>query len=135
MCARPIRGLMARVVSKIDAGRLTIREGGGRLALFGLPFAAAGAFVMLGSLGIIPIQRSGNMSTPAAVLFGLVFALVGGSFITSSGSIAGWFRHDRLAVPGAEGAQDAVHHGRVAHDESRDEPKDRVVDFAVFRDR
>ena len=40
-----------------------------------------------------------------------------------------------LAMLRSEGAENAVHRGGVAQEEAGDEPEDRVVDFAVLRDR
>jgi len=74
---------MPRLVT--DGGRLEIREGGGRIALFGLPFLAAGLFVLLGALDVIPIRHTGNMTLPVAILFGLVFTLVGAAFVAGRG--------------------------------------------------
>ena len=59
-------------------GRMEIREGGGGLIAFGLPFLAAGVFVILGSLGIVPMQNEGDVPPwPALFLLGLLFATVG----------------------------------------------------------
>ncbi len=72
---------MARIVTQIDGGRLTVREGGGGLALFGLPFLAAGLFLVLGMLDVIPMQRTGDVNVALGVLLGLAFAIVGGILV------------------------------------------------------
>ena len=66
------------------SGRLEIREGGGAFALFGLPFLAAGMFMILGALGLVPVNTSGGASVytrPLVGLMGLVFAGVGGALV------------------------------------------------------
>jgi hypothetical protein len=72
---------MPSLVSHVDGGRLTIRAGGGAIALFGLPFLAAGLFVLLGALDVIPVRHTGTMTMPVAIVFGGVFALVGAGFV------------------------------------------------------
>lgn len=60
--------------------RLEIREGGGCLSLFGLPFLAAGVFLVLVGLQIIPMSNRDEVpgwAWPALFLMGLVFAAVG----------------------------------------------------------
>ncbi|MEI8165267.1 MAG: hypothetical protein WCG26_02775 [Chloroflexales bacterium] len=62
--------------------RLVIREGGGCLALFGLPFAIAGIFMLLIGVGIVPMQNAEEVprwSWPLIVLMGLVFVAAGSS--------------------------------------------------------
>jgi hypothetical protein len=71
---------MARLFQQVAPGRLQIREGGGYLALFGLPFLAAGLFAILSSLGVVPVTGAGAMPGFAwlvSALLGLVSALVG----------------------------------------------------------
>ena len=60
--------------------RLVIREGGGCLSLFGLPFLAAGVFLVLVGLQVIPMSNRDEVpgwAWPALFLMGLVFAAVG----------------------------------------------------------
>jgi hypothetical protein len=73
---------MSASFRQLGPGRLQIREGGGTMAVFGLPFFAAGVFTLLGGLGIV--RLSGNASPlarPVLGLMGLVFATVGGTLV------------------------------------------------------
>src|SRR5262245_19945553 len=66
------------------SGRLQIREGGGGIAVFGLPFLAAGIFTALGAVGIIPVSGTGGASAlarPLLGLLGLIFTAVGGTLV------------------------------------------------------
>ncbi len=68
-------------LKQIDIQRMEIREGGGCLSLFGLPFFAAGIFMLLVSLKIIPFQNTHEVPgwTYIILLFmALVFISVGG---------------------------------------------------------
>jgi hypothetical protein len=51
-------------VRLVAPDRLQIREGGGCLSAFGLPFFGAGIFMMLSGLGIVPMSNDGEV-TPA----------------------------------------------------------------------
>ena len=57
--------------------RLQFREGGGCLSLFGMPFFAAGIFMLLSVGGVIPINGGGSFARPVLGLMGLVFTGVG----------------------------------------------------------
>jgi hypothetical protein len=60
-------------------GRLEIREGGGCLTLFGLPFFATGIFMMLASFGVVTMRSDGEPVTQATMLaLGVLFTFVGG---------------------------------------------------------
>ena len=62
--------------------RIQIRQGGGVLAIFGLPFFAAGVFMLLTILGVIKMSNSDSVSLPGqlGLLFmGFVFTAVGGA--------------------------------------------------------
>ena len=62
--------------------RIQIRQGGGVLAIFGLPFFAAGVFMLLTILGVIKMSNANSVSLPGqlGLLFmGLVFSAVGGA--------------------------------------------------------
>ena len=62
--------------------RIQIRQGGGGLAIFGLPFFAAGVFMLLTVAGFIEMSNSDSVSLPGqlGLLFmGLVFTAVGGA--------------------------------------------------------
>jgi hypothetical protein len=66
-------------IKETAPGRLEIREGGGYLTLFGLPFFATGIFMMLSSFGLVTMRSDGEPVTQAAmVLLGVLFTLVGG---------------------------------------------------------
>jgi hypothetical protein len=61
--------------------QLHIAEGGGCLALFGLPFLAAGVFMLLASVGIVPLQADDSVPSWSFLVLGamgVVFTLVGG---------------------------------------------------------
>ena len=64
--------------------RLQIRQGGGCIAAFGVPFFAAGIFMILGVSGVIPVSNASDMSPWgwfALTGMGLVFSAVGGGFM------------------------------------------------------
>jgi hypothetical protein len=64
--------------------RLQIRDGGGCLSLFGMPFLAAGLFVLLSAAGVIPVSNANDMSKmtwPALMLLGTLFTVVGGVLV------------------------------------------------------
>jgi hypothetical protein len=66
-------------VKETAPGRLEIREGGGCLTLFGLPFLVTGIFMLLASVGVVTMRSDGEPVTQAAmVLLGVLFTLVGG---------------------------------------------------------
>jgi hypothetical protein len=68
---------MPCVVTQPAPGRLQIREGGGALTLFGLPFFAVGVFLLLSTAGLVTVDRDDPISTPAMVLLGTMFTIVG----------------------------------------------------------
>lgn len=71
-----------------DPDVLETRSGGGLVSLFGLPFFLVGLFVMQIPLGLIPVQSDGRPATIIfSVLFGAVFALVGGLLIFGRGGM------------------------------------------------
>ena len=61
--------------------RLQFREGGGVLAVFGLPFLAAGLFMLLSAAGVVTMSGSGDMARPVLGLMGLIFSTVGGALV------------------------------------------------------
>ena len=66
-------------VREVSPGRLEIREGGGCLTLFGLPFLATGIFMMLASFGVVTMRSDSEAVTQvAAAGLGVLFTLVGG---------------------------------------------------------
>ena len=75
---------MARVFSQVGPGRLEVREGGGCVAVFGLPFLVAGICVSLISLGVFPLQNADQVpwfGKPMLLLMGVIFTLVGGALV------------------------------------------------------
>jgi hypothetical protein len=64
--------------------RLVIRKGGGCLSLFGIPFFAAGVFLTLAGLRIIPMDNSDSMAGwewLVITAMGLVFMAVGSGLV------------------------------------------------------
>jgi hypothetical protein len=75
-------------IKEVGPGRLEIREGGGCLTLFGLPFFATGIFMVLASFGVVTMRSDGEPVTQAAAFgLGVLFTLVGG-VLTFGRSIA-----------------------------------------------
>jgi hypothetical protein len=65
---------------RVAPDRLEIREGGGVLAVFGTPFFAAGVFVLLATMGLVPIQGDDDLTTRIMLpIMGVVFTTVGGA--------------------------------------------------------
>jgi hypothetical protein len=63
----------------VGPDRIQIRQGGGCLALFGLPFFAVGVFMLLSVLGVVSMSNEGDGPGRMALpLLGLVFTGVGG---------------------------------------------------------
>jgi hypothetical protein len=68
--------------SLVAPDRLQIREGGGALSLFGVPFFLAGLFLLATAGGAIPMGDAGDLgqwARPLLGLMGTVFTLVGGT--------------------------------------------------------
>jgi len=73
-------------VNEVSPGRLEIREGGGCLALFGLPFFLTGIFMILTSFGIVTMRSDGEAVTRAAAFgLGVVFTFVGALLVFGRG--------------------------------------------------
>lgn len=71
-----------RVFEQMGPDRLQLREGGGCLSLFGLPFLLAGIFVTLLGLGVVPMNNGADVPAWAwslMVVMGLVFVGAGGA--------------------------------------------------------
>ena len=65
---------------QVSEDRIEIREGGGCLTLFGMPFLAAGIFLLLSGSGILPLGNDPSLGwwgRPLLFLMGLPFAGVG----------------------------------------------------------
>ncbi len=71
----------SRILPQRDPDVLETKTGGGCLSLFGLPFFVMGLFIMQIPFRLIPVQNSDNMPWFFFVLFGLVFAAVGGGLV------------------------------------------------------
>lgn len=64
--------------------RLELREGGGCLSLFGLPFFMAGLFMILIAIRVVPIENADEVGAGGlamAGLMGLAFVAVGGGLV------------------------------------------------------
>ena len=75
---------MSRAIHRVEPGRLQVRQGGGGMAMFGLPFMGGGLFAMLSGAGVLPLhngQAEPWFMMPALLLMGLVFVLVGGALV------------------------------------------------------
>jgi len=67
---------------QVGPDQLRVREGGGCLSLFGLPFLLAGIFVALIGIRIVPVSNAGQVPAwawPLILLMGLAFVSVGGA--------------------------------------------------------
>ncbi|RPI09498.1 MAG: hypothetical protein EHM71_05875 [Zetaproteobacteria bacterium] len=63
---------------------LQLKEGGGCLSVFGLPFLVAGIFVALIGLRLVPVTNAADVpgwAWPLITLLGLVFVAVGGGLV------------------------------------------------------
>jgi hypothetical protein len=73
---------MARPFEQVAPDRLQIREGGGCIGAFGLPFLAAGVFMLLVVAGVVPVSNAGEMAQYrwlVLLFMGVVFSAVGGT--------------------------------------------------------
>ena len=64
--------------------RLRIREGGGCMSVFGIPFFAAGVFLILTILGVVPVSNASALSGYTwafLVLMSIAFTVVGGALV------------------------------------------------------
>jgi hypothetical protein len=72
--------MMAQAFERVTADRLQIREGGGAIAVFGLPFFIAGLLMLLSVLGLLPWSSSSEFSRngrPVLLLMGTIFTAIG----------------------------------------------------------
>jgi len=75
---------MNRSFEVVAPDRLRIREGGGCMSAFGIPFFVAGVFLLLTTLGIVPVSNASELSLlawPLFVLMGAAFTAVGGVLV------------------------------------------------------
>jgi hypothetical protein len=66
---------------RATSNQLVVKEGGGCLGVFGLPFLAAGIFLVLAAVGIVPMKNAAEVpgwAWPVMAGMGLVFVGVGG---------------------------------------------------------
>lgn len=66
----------------VSPDRIEIRQGGGCLGIFGLPFFAAGVFMLLATLGVITMSNADSVSLAGRIgllFMGLAFTAVGGT--------------------------------------------------------
>jgi hypothetical protein len=70
---------MRPLFRRVAPDRLKIREGGGIMTIFGLPFFAAGVFVLLASVGLVTVQGGEDLITRIMLpIMGVAFTIVGG---------------------------------------------------------
>jgi len=72
------------MVRQVAPDRLELREGGGCLSVFGVPFLAAGVFVILIGARIVPVENARDIPVwawPLIILMGLVFVAAGGGLV------------------------------------------------------
>lgn len=75
---------MSRPFTLVTPDRLQIREGGGCMSVFGLPFFGAGVFLFLSLVGIVPVRNADDLPTlawPLLVLMAIAFTTVGGVLV------------------------------------------------------
>ena len=72
---------MQAPLQQVAPGRLVVRDGGGCLGLFGLPFFCAGVGLLLVGFGVIPVAHGGVtpwVARPLTFFLGIAFTAVGG---------------------------------------------------------
>jgi hypothetical protein len=75
---------MNRPFTLVTPDRLQIREGGGCMSGFGIPFFVAGVFLFLSLLGIVPVSNANELPTlawPLLMLMAIAFTTVGGVLV------------------------------------------------------
>ncbi len=70
-----------RFLPQRDPDVLETRNGGGCLAIFGIPFLLAGLFVMQIPLGLIPVENADALPWYFLLPFGAIFAVVGAGLV------------------------------------------------------
>jgi hypothetical protein len=69
---------------QVGPDQLQVREGGGCLSLFGLPFFLAGVFVALIGIRVVPVRNAADVPAwawPLIFLMGIAFVVVGGGLV------------------------------------------------------
>jgi hypothetical protein len=72
------------IVRQVAPNRLEVKEGGGCLALFGVPFLAAGIFATLVAARIVSLKNATDVPAwawPLILLMGLAFVAAGGGLV------------------------------------------------------
>jgi hypothetical protein len=75
---------MGQPFTLIAGDRLQIREGGGCMSVFGLPFFGAGVFLVLTVVGVVPVSNAGELPSlawPVLTLMAIAFTAVGGALV------------------------------------------------------
>jgi len=75
---------MNRPFQHVTPDRLQIREGGGCISAFGLPFFGAGVFLFLTLVGIVPVSNADELpgwAWPFLVLMAIAFTAAGGVLV------------------------------------------------------
>ena len=88
---------MRPAFQQIAPGRLVVRDGGGCMSVFGLPFFCAGVFALLIAVGAVPMQNARSAPlymTPLMLVMGTVFET-----LTQPGDASRQVRRDRLPAP------------------------------------
>src|SRR5512147_2279197 len=76
--------LSLKPFQEVAPGVLEVREGGGFISVFGLPFLAAGIFVTLIGTGVLRVQNAAELpwwAWPLLLFMGLAFAAAGGALV------------------------------------------------------
>jgi len=71
---------MIRSFRDVAPGRRRLQEGGGGMALFGIPFLCAGVFLTLAAAGVVQMEKPAGSSAaiwPLVTLFGVAFTAAG----------------------------------------------------------
>ncbi len=76
--------LSLKPFQEVAPGVLEVREGGGFVSVFGLPFLAAGLFVTLIGTGVLRVQNAAELpwwAWPLLLFMGLAFVAAGGGLV------------------------------------------------------
>ena len=76
--------LSLKPFQEVAPGVLEVREGGGFISIFGLPFLAAGIFVTLIGTGVVRVQNAAEVpwwAWPIILIMGLAFVAVGSALV------------------------------------------------------
>jgi len=75
---------MKQAFQLVTPDRLQIREGGGCMSVFGLPFFGAGVFMFLTLAGVVPVSNANEVPAftwPVLALLAIAFTTVGGGLV------------------------------------------------------